>query len=49
MYISQERGSETFAMHYSLKCFEKFGELGKAGGINTPILVDELDNVFTTN
>jgi hypothetical protein len=36
MYLSPDRDSETVAIDYSIKNSEKFRDLGKAGGINTP-------------
>jgi len=34
-YLSLDRDSETFAIDYSIKYFEMFRDLEKAGGINT--------------
>jgi len=36
VYLSLDRESETFAIDYCMKYVEKFRDLGKAGGINTP-------------
>jgi hypothetical protein len=35
-YLSLDRDPVTFGIDYSIKYFQKFRDLGKAGGINTP-------------